>query len=137
MARSEKVHVLVVDDDPGRGRVSNVESAHTNGAAVHTNGSSPSNGAAASNGALSGHLQNGQAILKGHDDSAQDLLARVVADVIGSGDGLDMAMARIEAAVIREALKQQRGNRSAAARQLQLPRQTLQDRMKKHGLWSS
>jgi transcriptional regulator with PAS, ATPase and Fis domain len=46
-------------------------------------------------------------------------------------------MAELEAAVIRSALEQHHGNRSAAARQLKLPRQTLQDRMKKHGLWPS
>ncbi len=70
-------------------------------------------------------------------NSSEVILASVVSSVIDSGRSLDTAMAEIEAAVIRAALKQQRGNRSAAARQLQLPRQTLQDRMKKHGLWSS
>ncbi len=63
------------------------------------------------------------------------IVEQVVSDIIGGGRGLDAAMAELEAAVIREALHQQRGNRSAAARQLKLPRQTLQDRMKKHGLW--
>lgn len=64
------------------------------------------------------------------------IVEQVVGDIIGGCRGLDAAMAELEAAVIREALRQQRGNRSAAARQLKLPRQTLQDRMKKHGLWS-
>ena len=64
------------------------------------------------------------------------IVEQVVGDIIGGCRGLDAAMAELEAAVIREALQQQRGNRSAAARQLKLPRQTLQDRMKKHGLWS-
>jgi DNA-binding NtrC family response regulator len=64
------------------------------------------------------------------------IVEQVVSDIIGGCRGLDAAMAELEAAVIREALHQQRGNRSAAARQLKLPRQTLQDRMKKHGLWS-
>ena len=65
------------------------------------------------------------------------IVEQVVVDIIGGCRGLDAAMAELEAAVIREALEQQQGNRSAAARQLKLPRQTLQDRMKKHGLWSS
>ncbi len=65
------------------------------------------------------------------------IVGQVVDDIIGGSRGLDAAMAELEAAVIREALQQQRGNRSAAARQLKLPRQTLQDRMKKHGLWQS
>lgn len=65
------------------------------------------------------------------------IVEQVVVDIIGGCRGLDAAMAELEAAVIREALEQQHGNRSAAARQLKLPRQTLQDRMKKHGLWSS
>lgn len=64
------------------------------------------------------------------------IVEQVVGDIIGGCRGLDVAMAELEAAVIREALQLQRGNRSAAARQLKLPRQTLQDRMKKHGLWS-
>jgi DNA-binding NtrC family response regulator len=63
------------------------------------------------------------------------IVEQVVEDIIGGCRGLDAAMAELEAAVIREALQLQRGNRSAAARQLKLPRQTLQDRMKKHGLW--
>jgi arginine utilization regulatory protein len=63
------------------------------------------------------------------------IVEQVVGDIIGGCRGLDAAMAELEAAVIREALEQQQGNRSAAARQLKLPRQTLQDRMKKHGLW--
>lgn len=65
------------------------------------------------------------------------IVGQVVEDIIGGSRGLDAAMAELEAAVIREALQQQHGNRSAAARQLKLPRQTLQDRMKKHGLWQS
>lgn len=65
------------------------------------------------------------------------IVEQVVEDIIGGSRGLDAAMAELEAAVIREALQQQHGNRSAAARQLKLPRQTLQDRMKKHGLWQS
>jgi DNA-binding NtrC family response regulator len=84
--------------------------------------------------ALVSHVESGQGIGTSEDKS---VLANVVSKVIASGRSLDVAMAEIEAAVIRAALKQQRGNRSAAARQLQLPRQTLQDRMKKHGLWSS
>lgn len=63
------------------------------------------------------------------------IVEQVVEDIIGGSRGLDAAMAELEVAVIREALQQQHGNRSAAARQLKLPRQTLQDRMKKYGLW--
>lgn len=69
--------------------------------------------------------------------SGHPIVEQVVEDIIGGGRGLDAAMAELEAAVIAEALEQHQGNRSAAARQLKLPRQTLQDRMKKHGLWSS
>jgi len=166
MARSGKVRVLVVDDDQSRGLkfqrclseefeislAASQEAAQkildsqdfdvlvgandvgrpVNGAAVN---GAPVNGAKLHNGAaLVSHVESGQGIGTPEDNS---VLANVVSDVIASGRSLDAAMAEIEAAVIRAALKQQRGNRSAAARQLQLPRQTLQDRMKKHGLWSS
>jgi DNA-binding NtrC family response regulator len=65
------------------------------------------------------------------------VIAKVVKNIIGGRDGLDRSMAQLEAAVISEALERHHGNRSAAARLLKLPRQTLQDRMKKHGLWPS
>ena len=69
-------------------------------------------------------------------DLRSPIVVQVVEDIIGGGRGLDGSIAELESAVIAEALRRQRGNRSAAARQLKLPRQTLQDRMKKHGLWS-
>ena len=87
--------------------------------------------------ALLGHVEAGQGIRMPRTPEVRPALMTMVTEVIDSGQSLDAAMGEIEAAVIRAALKQQLGNRSAAARQLQLPRQTLQDRMKKHGLWSS
>lgn len=125
---SQDFDVLVGANDVGHRPVNG---AAVNGAAVNgaVNGAKLHNGAA-----LVSHVESGQGIGTPEDNS---VLANVVSNVIASGRSLDAAMAEIEAAVIRAALKQQRGNRSAAARQLQLPRQTLQDRMKKHGLWSS
>tara|TARA_R110002096_G_scaffold77896_7_gene183269 strand:- start:3 stop:470 length:468 start_codon:yes stop_codon:yes gene_type:complete len=103
-------------------------------APVSANGAHLKNGL--KNGAsLVGHMSAGQGL--GAASTSRAVLVDMVKDVIDSGRSLDTAMAEIESAVIRAALKQQHGNRSAAARQLQLPRQTLQDRMKKHGLWSS
>jgi DNA-binding NtrC family response regulator len=61
----------------------------------------------------------------------------VVENIIDGDLALDVAMHHLEKRVIIKALEKHDGNRSAAARQLKLPRQTLQDRMKKHGLWKS
>ncbi len=162
MASSGKVRVLVVDDDQTRGQQFQrclseefeISLAASHEAAQEILNSQefdvligandvgrvpPSNGTAGNGanlrtgGVLARHLEAGQGIA----DTGTSTLAKIVAEVIASGRSLDSAMAEIEAAVIRAALKQQHGNRSAAARQLQLPRQTLQDRMKKHGLWSS
>ena len=134
---SQEFDVLIGANDVSQRPHSGVNGAEMNGAPVNgaaVNGAGV-NGANLRNGAaLVSHVESGQGIGASKDNS---VLAKVVADVIASGRSLDVAMAEIEAAVIRAALKQQRGNRSAAARQLQLPRQTLQDRMKKHGLWSS
>jgi DNA-binding NtrC family response regulator len=55
--------------------------------------------------------------------------------VVASGCGLNEALAEFERAIIHKTLIQAGGNRSIAARKLGLPRQTLQDRLKRHGLW--
>ena len=150
MARSGKeFDVLVGANDVGREPTRNSAGSSNTGGRDATTASagvvSPSssqspavsaNGANLKNGAsLLAHVTAGQGV--GTASTSRAVLADMVKDVIDSGRSLDSAMAEIEAAVIRAALKQQHGNRSAAARQLQLPRQTLQDRMKKHGLWSS
>ncbi|MCP4448666.1 MAG: hypothetical protein GY811_25510 [Myxococcales bacterium] len=129
---SEEFDVLVGANDLVNGRTQESGSPDQSATADGSNGSHI-------RGVTSflGPLVGGKSSPEQAKPDSKRVLAEMVEDVISSGRSLDVAMAAIETAVIRTALKEQRGNRSAVARQLQLPRQTLQDRMKKHGLWSS
>ena len=55
-------------------------------------------------------------------------------EILRSEDGIDGALSRLEKLVLEIALTKTGGNHSEAARMLKLPRQTLQSRLKKHGL---
>ncbi len=63
--------------------------------------------------------------------------ARVTADGWAAGDPLaisGMTLKALEAEAIRRALQATKGNKAAAARRLGLPRRTLYDKLKQHGL---
>lgn len=53
---------------------------------------------------------------------------------LNQGEGLDEALGRLEQAMLAKASTACGGNQSAIARQLHLPRQTIQKRLLKHGL---
>lgn len=136
MSQSERTHVLVVDQNESRGEV--IQRCLSEEFDISLARTPEAARAILDAEEIDLLMSTGESPRKDVTDAVSNLARDIlVKHIVESGSSLQSAIAELESAIILTVLKQQQGNRSATARKLQMPRQTLQDRMRKLGLWSS